>query len=77
MKQTIDVSLRLEVWFGCSSHSRAIMRYLVDMYAPNHSLYPKDVKRRALIDQFLDYDLGTLYKNISDYFVGALLDHTG
>lgn len=53
--------------------SRAIMRYLVDMYAPNHSLYPKDVKRRALIDQFLDYDLGTLYKNISDYFYSYLL----
>uniref|UniRef100_A0A131Z1C9 Glutathione S-transferase n=1 Tax=Rhipicephalus appendiculatus TaxID=34631 RepID=A0A131Z1C9_RHIAP len=53
--------------------SRAIMRYLVDMYAPDHSLYPKDVRKRALIDQFLDYDLGTLYRSIADYFYSYLL----
>lgn len=53
--------------------SRAIMRYLVDMYAPNHSLYPKDVRKRALIDQFLDYDLGTFYRAIADYFYSYLL----
>ncbi|XP_042146744.1 glutathione S-transferase D7-like [Ixodes scapularis] len=53
--------------------SRAIMRYLVDMYAPNHPLYPKDIKKRALIDQLLDFDLGTLYKDISTYFYSYLL----
>lgn len=53
--------------------SRAIMRYLVDMYAPDHSLYPKDVRKRALIDQFLDYDLGTFYSTIADYFYSYLL----
>ncbi|KAH7958842.1 hypothetical protein HPB49_005692 [Dermacentor silvarum] len=53
--------------------SRAIMRYLVDMYAPDHSLYPKDVRKRALIDQFLDYDLGTFYRTIADYFYSYLL----
>ncbi|XP_077535030.1 glutathione S-transferase D7-like [Haemaphysalis longicornis] len=53
--------------------SRAIMRYLVDMYAPNHSLYPKEVRKRALIDQFLDFDLGTFYRTIADYFYSYLL----
>ncbi|XP_075542921.1 glutathione S-transferase D7-like [Dermacentor variabilis] len=53
--------------------SRAIMRYLVDMYAPDHSLYPKDVRKRALIDQFLDYDLGTFYRTVADYFYSYLL----
>ncbi|CAN7985774.1 unnamed protein product [Ixodes hexagonus] len=53
--------------------SRAIMRYLVDTYAPNHPLYPKDTKRRALIDQFLDFDIGTLYKAIATYFYSYLL----
>ncbi|XP_077511839.1 glutathione S-transferase 1-1-like isoform X2 [Amblyomma americanum] len=53
--------------------SRAIMRYLVDMYAPDHSLYPKDVRMRALINQFLDYDLGTFYRTVADYFYSYLL----
>ncbi|XP_064460251.1 glutathione S-transferase 1-like [Ornithodoros turicata] len=53
--------------------SRAIMRYLVDMYAPNHSLYPKDVRRRAIIDKLLDFDACVLSRGVTDYFYSYLM----
>merc|ERR1712002_274205 len=40
--------------------SRAIMKYLVDSCSPDSSLYPKDLKKRAIIDMWLDYDSGRL-----------------
>ncbi|RWS18492.1 Glutathione S-transferase 1:-like isoform C [Leptotrombidium deliense] len=42
--------------------SRAIMRYLIDKYAENNELYPRNVNERAKIDQLMDFDIGTLYK---------------
>jgi len=49
--------------------SRAIMAYLVNQYGVgDNSLYPKDPKQRAVIDQILNYDLGTMYKNGYAYF---------
>jgi glutathione S-transferase len=47
--------------------SRAIITYLCNQYAPNSSLYPRDVNERALVDRWLQYDLATLYKSIADY----------
>ncbi|XP_042895346.1 glutathione S-transferase 1-like [Parasteatoda tepidariorum] len=47
--------------------SRAILSYIVDKYAPGNPLYPKDVKERAIIDRLLYFDIGTLYKAITDY----------
>ncbi|XP_054153777.1 glutathione S-transferase 1-1-like [Oppia nitens] len=47
--------------------SRAIVTYLVNKYRPNHPLYPVAVQTRATIDQFLQFDLATLYKSITDY----------
>jgi len=48
--------------------SRAIMSYLADAYAPNDSLYPKDLKKRALVNQKLDFDLGTLYRALMNAY---------
>ncbi|XP_072758721.1 glutathione S-transferase 1-1-like isoform X1 [Anoplolepis gracilipes] len=59
--------------------SRAIMKYLANQYGKDDSLYPKDPKKRALIDQRLDFDLGTLYPAFTDayytwFFTGVVPD---
>jgi len=48
--------------------SRAIMIYLVDKYAKTDSLYPKDPQKRAVVNQRIFFDLGTLYQRFSDYY---------
>ncbi|XP_017769135.1 PREDICTED: glutathione S-transferase 1-like [Nicrophorus vespilloides] len=44
--------------------SRAIASYLVNVYGKDDSLYPKDPKQRAIVDQRLHFDCGTLYPRI-------------
>lgn len=41
--------------------SHAIIPYLVGKYGNNASLYPKDLKIRATVDQRLHFDNGTLF----------------
>ncbi|KAK2584736.1 hypothetical protein KPH14_007067 [Odynerus spinipes] len=41
--------------------SHAISGYLVHEYGKSDILYPKDSKKRALVDQRLHFDTGTLY----------------
>lgn len=45
------------------------MQYLVDKYAKDDSLYPKDIKARALVNARLDFENGTLSPKISETFV--------
>ncbi|XP_074114862.1 glutathione S-transferase D1-like [Cotesia typhae] len=52
--------------------SRAIMGYLVNQYGKNDYLYPKDPKARAIVDQRLYYDMGTMYPAFSDYYYPIL-----
>jgi len=49
--------------------SRAIMRYLMDKYAKDDSLYPKDVKTRAIVNARLDFDCGTLWPRLIAAYV--------
>lgn len=49
--------------------SRVILTYLTAAYSKDDTLYPRDVRMRAIVDQRLSFDLGTLYARIADYFV--------
>lgn len=48
--------------------SRAILGYLADKYGKDDSLYPKDAQKRAVVNQRLFFDIGTLYKSFGDYY---------
>lgn len=53
--------------------SRAILQYLTAAYGKDDSLYPTDVRVRALVDQRIQFDLSTLYARMYDYYVSILL----
>lgn len=53
--------------------SRAILAYLVSSYAKDDTLYPQDVRMRALVDQRVQFDLGTLYARLLDYMVSKFI----
>lgn len=61
--------------------SRAIMAYFVEQYGKNDSLYPKDPKKRAIVNQRLFFDANCLYQAFAEYFyptvfAGAAKDKT-
>ena len=59
--------------------SRAIMSYLVNKYGHEDPeklhLYPSDPEHRAKVDRLLYFDIGSLYKNIVDYFVSIFFNN--
>ncbi|XP_069700041.1 glutathione S-transferase 1-like [Periplaneta americana] len=52
--------------------SRAIICYLADQYGKDDSLYPKDPKKRAVINHRLYFDATCLYQRFLDYYVPIL-----
>ncbi|XP_065157566.1 glutathione S-transferase 1-like [Atheta coriaria] len=44
--------------------SHAILAYLVGKYGKNDSLYPKDLAKRAVVDQRLHFDSGNVFANL-------------
>jgi len=54
--------------------SRAIQQFLLDMYVPNHSLYPRDPVRRARIDRLQQYSLSEVNTAVRNYIRPQLLE---
>lgn len=52
--------------------SHAINAYLTDKYGVDDSLYPKDLQKRAVVNQRLYFDCGILFPRVSA-IVGSLL----
>lgn len=48
--------------------TRPILTYLIEKYAADDALYPRDPQRRAVVNQRLYFDMGTLNKAFGDYF---------
>ena len=51
------------------SESRPCATYLVDKYAPDDKLYPKDPQIRSRVDQRLYFDMGSFYANFAQCVV--------
>jgi len=49
------------------------MAYLVDQYGQDDTLYPQNPEARALVNQRLYFDLGSLYANTFGYYVRIIL----
>ena len=62
----------LYILFPLSRFSRAIMCYLANQYGEDESIYPKDPKKRAVVDQRLNFDIGTLYLRFTNLYVSFI-----
>jgi len=50
------------------NESRAICGYLVQKYAKDDTLYPKEAKARAIVDQRLYFDMGVFYQKFGSVY---------
>ncbi|XP_017110731.2 inactive glutathione S-transferase D3-like [Drosophila elegans] len=48
--------------------SRAVAVYLIEQYAKDDSLYPKDPRKQAVINQRLYFDMGSMYPSLANYY---------
>ena len=55
------------------NESRAIIQYLANQYCKNDSLYPKDPKKRFVVDQRMSYDMGTLYHRFGEAYYPVIM----
>lgn len=55
--------------------SRAILIYLVEKYGKNDKFYPRDPKKRAVVNQRLYFDMGTLYARFAEYYYPAIFEN--
>ncbi|XP_013101445.2 glutathione S-transferase 1-1 [Stomoxys calcitrans] len=53
--------------------SRAILVYLCEKYDSSKKWYPNCVKTRAIVNQRLYFDMGTLYKSFADYYYPQIM----
>lgn len=65
--------LILNITRGLYYFSRAIMVYLLEKYAKDDSLYPKDLKARAVINARLNFDNGTFWPRLLTAAVSIFL----
>jgi glutathione S-transferase len=52
--------------------SNAILRYLCCAYAPDTSLYPPDIRQRASVDRWMDFQQTTLSPPMTTVFIGLI-----
>ncbi|GJQ72558.1 hypothetical protein Trydic_g1229 [Trypoxylus dichotomus] len=57
------------------SESNAILQYLVDKYGKDDTLYPKDVKARAIVNQRLSFNLVRYYRYIEECILPIFFDY--
>ena len=62
--------------FSCKTftcfHSKAIIGYLVGKYGKDDSLYPKEAKKRAVVDRLLYFDM-SMHERFRAYAVSILM----
>lgn len=59
------------------NESRAVAAYLVNKYADNDKLYPKDATLRYKVDKLLYFDMGVFYKAFGDVVYPKMMPGNG